>query len=168
MIELVMARVLAQDESMMELSPDGVVLTSGKKELFRYQLRKPADSKLAVDSACYFHPLATPSGAVLTDVAPADHKHHRGIFLAWFDMHGKKDADFWGWGEYAPVKDRVIVNKKARSPAPDSFSVINVWKAEGEDLLFEELAAAFRRQGPAHVLDLVYTLKATDDVKLPQ
>src|SRR5204863_7936437 len=118
----------------------------GGKELLRYQLQKPADSKLAVDSACYFHPLATPTGAVLTDVAPADHKRHRGIFLAWFDMHGKKDADFWGWGQFAPVKDRLIVNTAAKSQG-DSIEAENEWRAEGEVLLRERVAATVKTDG---------------------
>ena len=45
----------------------------------------------------------------MTDVNPKDHPHHRGIFLAWVETHGKKDADFWGWGEPAPTKGRKIV-----------------------------------------------------------
>src|SRR2546422_9879576 len=105
---LLAAGLLLQDEMTFGKSDDVIYVKSGTRQILGYQLRKPAESKLAVESACYFHPLATPSGAVLTDVAPADHKHHRGIFLAWFDMHGKKDADFWGWGQFAPVKDRVI------------------------------------------------------------
>ena len=85
MIELILALALLQD--------DDIVL-----KYLQYNVKKPADSKLSVESACYFHPFSTPSGAVITDVAPADHKHHRGIFLAWYDMKGKKDGDFWGWG----------------------------------------------------------------------
>ena len=76
---------------------DAVVVSAGERDVLRYQLTKPADSKLPVESACYFHPLRTPGGTVVTDVAPADHPHHRGVFLAWFEMKGKADADFWGW-----------------------------------------------------------------------
>src|SRR5687768_11792905 len=63
-----------------------MVVTWSGKEMLRYQIDRPADSKLPVESACYFHPLRTPAGTVVTDVAPADHPHHRGVFLAWFDM----------------------------------------------------------------------------------
>ncbi|MBI3854737.1 MAG: PmoA family protein [Planctomycetes bacterium] len=148
-------------EFMVDATSEAVVGTIAGKEVLRYQLKKPADSKLSVDSACYFHPLKTPAGVVLTDVAPADHKHHRGIFLAWFDMHGKKDADFWGWGMYAPVKDRVIVNRKA-----EGNKVENDWMAEGETLLKEGLTFNHRVQGVASVLDLVYELSADADVKI--
>jgi hypothetical protein len=108
---------------------------------------------------------------VVTDVAPADHKHHRGIFLAWVEMHGKKDADFWGWGQYAPVKDRVILNKSVtdlKGGETAAFKVVNDWKAEGEVLVEEELQVGLRTEGSASVLDLVYTLKADADLRLPK
>ena len=149
------------------LLQDAVSVTAGDKEAVRYQLQKPADSKLAVDFACYFHPFTTPSGAVVTDVAPSDHKHHRGIFLAWFDMRGRKDADFWGWGQFAPVKDRAIVNKSAKSQG-DSIEAENEWRAEGEVLLKEKVAATVKTDGALRILDLTYTLTADADIKLPQ
>src|SRR5213593_4357001 len=99
-------------EWMVQQNADAVVVRDFQgAEVARYQLRPVQGSKLAVDSACYFHPARTPSGIVVTEVAPPDHLHHRGIFLAWVEMHGKKDADFWGWGEHAPKTNRVIINR---------------------------------------------------------
>lgn len=150
---------------------DGVVVvSSGEREVLRYQLDRPADRKLP--SGCYFHPLRTPAGTVVTDVAPADHPHHRGVFLAWFDVKGKKDADFWGWGAHAPVKDREIVNREVRE-TEGGFHARNEWLAEGEVLLVEELEAevadaevgAERR---ANVVDLTYTLTPDADLTLPR
>jgi hypothetical protein len=154
-----------------EKAADAVVVKSGDREVLRYQLVKPEGSALTASSACYFHPLTTPKGAVVTDVAPADHKHHRGIFLAWVEMHGKKDADFWGWGQYAPVKDRVIVNKSVtglKGGGKAEFVVENEWKAEGEVLVAEELQVGLRTEGSASILDLAYTLKADAEVRLPK
>src|SRR5262245_37976541 len=74
-------------------------------EVLRYVTRQPADSKLSVKSACYIHPLNTPSGKTVTEVAPADHPHHRGVFLAFMDMKGELPGDFWGWGEHAPKEN---------------------------------------------------------------
>ena len=154
MIELMLALVLTQ------ASDESVVLKH-----VTYQLKKPAGSNLPVESACYFHPFTTPSGAVVTDVAPGDHKHHRGIFLAWFDMKGRKDADFWGWGMYAPVKDRVIVNRGVRK-GEGSTTVENQWLAEGETLLKETLTFSPRVEGSASVLDLVYVLNVDADLRI--
>src|SRR5687767_12047622 len=152
---------------------DAVVVKSGNAELLRYHLKKPADVKLPVDSGGYFHPLTTPAGVVVTDVAPADHPHHRGVFLAWVEMHGKKDADFWGWGEHAPIKDRRIVGRGARAKTEagsrkTTMTAHNDWRAEGETIIREELLAAVSTDGPAKatVLDLIYILTPTADLTL--
>jgi hypothetical protein len=125
-----------------------------------------------VEGACYFHPVMTPAGVVVTDVAPKDHPHHRGIFLAWVEMHGKKDADFWGWGEHAPTKGRKIVpgptSGTNASSNGASFGVRNDWLAEGEPLIHEQLSAAVRPEpaAKAYVIDLTYTLTPTADLTL--
>src|SRR5215217_1322909 len=41
---------------------------------------------LAGSSACCIHPFNTLAGESATDIAPADHPNHRGIFFAWHDM----------------------------------------------------------------------------------
>jgi len=158
--------LLAFQDLTAEKAADAVVVKSAGKELLRYQLTKPADSKLASDSACYFHPLSTPKGTVITDVAPDDHKHHRGIFLAWVEMHGKKDADFWGWGQYAPKDKRQIVNRDVTDLKGGAFRVRNDWKADGETILVEDLAASVKVEGAATVLDLAYTLTADAELKI--
>jgi hypothetical protein len=149
------------------------VLNDKGAPILRYQLQRPADSKLSVDSACYIHPLATPAGVVLTDVAPDDHRHHRGVFLAWVEMHGRKDADFWGWGQHAPKDKRVIVNRSVTGQAgiagaPDriSFDVVNAWEAEGDPQVIEKTRVTVRRDGPAHVADLLIALEADADLTL--
>src|SRR6185295_821935 len=87
-------------------------------------------------------------------------------------MHGKKDADFWGWGQFASMKDRRIENRGASEMAIKDgaarFQVVNEWMAEGESLVDEELSVEFRREHPAYVLDLVYTLRVKEDLMLPQ
>lgn len=155
------------DDFTAEKTAEAVVFkTAAGREAFRYQLVRPADGKLSVESACYFHPLATPKGVVVTDAAPDDHKHHRGVFLAWVEMHGKKDADFWGWGKPAPTDQRAIVNKEVSDVGPRGFRAVNEWKAEGATLVREELRASLAARPMATVLDLVYTLTADEDLTL--
>ena len=96
-------------------APDG-------RAVLTYLTSKPEGSNLRANSACCFHPLNTPSGERLTDLAPGDHVHHRGIFLAWHSMEFRwpgdfsklgplgpptgstsARADFWGWGQFAPT-----------------------------------------------------------------
>lgn len=152
-----------------------IVVKSPTHEVLRYQLERPPESRLSVESACYVHPLATPKGVVLTDVAPEDHRHHRGLFLAWVEMHGSKDADFWGWGKYAPKDNRRIVTKNPM-PEPGAgkpqrtvhFGVKNEWLADGDVLLAEDLQVAVREVLPANVVDLAYTLTPAADLTLAQ
>ena len=150
--------VLIRDES------DRVVLG--------YQFEKPANSKLAVESACYFHPFTTPKGVVVTDVAPSDHLHHRGIFLAFVEMQGAKKADFWGWGEHAPKKDRKIVNELVSGLEANAdsagFEAVNLWQAEGETLIREELSCKVSRKEMAHILDVQYQLEPKANLTLAQ
>lgn len=169
---LAAAAAAAQEEAptfAVRRADGAVVVERNGREVLRYQLRKPEGSALSVESACYFHPLATPAGVAVTDVAPDDHRHHRGIFLAWVQMHGARDADFWGWGQHAPKKDRVIVNREVtdvRDGAAAAFRARNAWLAEGVPVLHETLDASLRAEGPAHVLDLAYTLTAEKDTRL--
>jgi len=146
------------------------VRTPDGKEILQYQLQRPAESKLPIDSACYFHPVRTPSGLVVTEVAPSDHLHHRGIFLAWVEMHGRHEADFWGWGEHAPTKDRRIVNRHVREPLSTAtsagFRAFNEWLAETNLVVAEELRAVARTDGAANIVDLVYALTPREDLTL--
>ena len=89
-----------------EQSSSTLTFRKGDARVVTYNIKPPVNSGLPVESGDYFHPFTTPAGEVLTDFAPTDHKHHRGVFLACVEMHGEKDADFWGWGEHAPIKDR--------------------------------------------------------------
>ncbi|HUF61246.1 MAG TPA: DUF6807 family protein [Verrucomicrobiales bacterium] len=135
-----------------------------------YRLQAPPDAGLTVESGGFFHPLSTPGGAVATDLAPPDHPHHRGVFLAWVEMHGTKDADFWGWGEHAPVRDRRIVHREAEllqeKGAALRFRVRNAWEAEGEELVKEVLTATLRAGSEANVLDLEYAITPAADLTL--
>jgi len=40
----------------------------------------------------YFHPLATPDGTLLTDLRPADHPWHRGLWFSWKFING---LNYW-------------------------------------------------------------------------
>ncbi|MSU62538.1 MAG: hypothetical protein EXS31_09090 [Pedosphaera sp.] len=140
--------------------------------ILRYQLERPTGSTLTVESGCYFHPLTTPSGFVMTDEAPSDHLHHRGVFLAWVEMHGKKDADFWGWGEHAPKTGRKIVNQKISQlragKEKAGFRAQNAWMADETILLKESLETKITQSGSANILDLNYHLEARSDIRLAQ
>lgn len=139
------------------------------RKLMNYWLQAPPDAGLPVENGGFFHPLTTPSGIVVTDLAPDDHRHHRGVFLAWVEMHGVKDADFWGWGEHAPVKGRTIVNERLNPKITDhsvAFRANNAWKADGVVLINERLDAHVEDRDGVRVLDLTYRLTPPADLTL--
>ena len=60
-------------------TPDGRVI-------FEYVTKKPDNIGLTSPSAAYFDPVRTPAGERVTNVAPDDHPHHRGIFLGFLGL----------------------------------------------------------------------------------
>ena len=166
------------------LAPDkhGVVLKAPTgKTVFRYMTVKPKKTNLAANSVCCFHPLNTPSGERLTALAPGDHHHHRGVFLAWhtMDFWEKADfsqfgptgptygwnisrADFWGWGEFAPTQGRVIKNRKvylAKADAEEAeLRIHNDWITNERVMMTEHTSAKVREQDGVYVIDLDYRL----------
>jgi hypothetical protein len=155
--------LLREPEALVVRAPDG-------KEALRYQLTPPAGTGLSVESGCYFHPLVSRSGVTLTEVAPSDHKHHRGIFCAWVEMHGATDADFWGWGEHAPKEGRRIVNRGLEdlhaTATSAGFRAANEWISNGKPLVRETLIAELRDLGDLRALDLSYTFAVEQDLTL--
>src|SRR4030095_3909645 len=119
----------------LEPGPNGKVLKDpAGRVVLAYLTSKPEG--LAGNSACCIHPLNTLGGERVTDLAPSDHKDHRGLFFAWHNVEFKKSGeglqgDFWGWGRYAPVDDRVIVNKDVRLVRADvrtaELNIANDW-----------------------------------------
>jgi hypothetical protein len=160
------AFTLVPDECGMVLkTPDG-------RTVFRYMTKKPAGTKLTANSVCCLFPVKTPAGEDVVEFAPSDHPHHRGIFLTWHAIEGKKAADFWGWGEWAPTKDRVITNRSVKLVKADAkhaeLAVRNDWTAENEVMVEEALALTAREVPGAYVIDLDFQLAPTADLTLKQ
>jgi len=181
-----------EDKSCYRLAPDkhGVVLKAPNGQVvFRYMTKKPKRTNLAANSVCCFHPLYTPAGVRITDLAPGDHHHHRGVFLAWhtmtfrekadFSQFGPKGppygwnirrADFWGWGEFAPTDERVIENRDVKLLQGDDeqakLEIHNAWMINDNEMLDEVTAVDVRRQSGVYVIDLDYRLSPAWDLVL--
>ncbi|MBI4874689.1 MAG: PmoA family protein [Acidobacteria bacterium] len=171
---------------------DGVELrTPDGRVVFEYVVRKPASTRLLAPSACFFHPLNTPSGERVTDVAPGDHRHHRGVFLAWHSAEFREKADFsafgptgptrgfninrgdfWGWGQFAPTEGRVIRNRDVRLARADAqhavVEVSNDWTIGERKTMDEATTVAVRERKGVYVVDLTYRLTPEQDVLLNQ
>ena len=46
--------------------------------------------------------------------------------MTWHTIDGQTPADFWGWGQFAPTKDRVITNRSLKAVAANR--TMRSWK----------------------------------------
>jgi Methane oxygenase PmoA len=160
-------------------TPDGRIV-------FEYLTKKPEDIGLTSPSAACFHPVNTPSGERITSIAPDDHPHHRGIFLAWHDSEFRSPvdlskygarrplnpvtvsrADFWAWGQYAPREGRVIQNREVKLVRADSahaeLEIYNDWLINRRKMLDEADSVAVTERDGVYVIDLDYRLTPVVD-----
>lgn len=96
------------------------LLEAGEPVLFYRRTAEPGREPWRVH---YIHPLHSLAGAVVTEDAPADHIHHRGIFWAWrrILVDGARVADGW-------VGDRLVLEVDAPRVRsfPDGSAAIEV------------------------------------------
>lgn len=149
----------------------GIEFREQDKLVLRYHKTKPEDSTCTSPNAAYFHPLTSPSGTVVTDVAPDDHLHHRGVFVSWLEVRSKKgEGDFWGWGKFAELEGRLIEHRES-SPTESKepgFVVRNDWKAGEVVLLEEQLEMTWSREEDCLIYDLHYQFGSEEEVTLGQ
>lgn len=145
---------------------ESCVTITGAHPVLTYNLMSPADSNLPMETGGYFHPICTPAGVCVTDFAPEDHRHHRGLFFAWVEMHGEADGDFWGWGQCAPIDGRKIVNRRISS-TPTGFVAENEWMAGDFPLMAERLAISVEISDST-MINLVYRFTPPAEVRLEQ
>lgn len=169
--------------------PDGMELrTPDGRSVFTYLTRKPAGVPLTSPSVACFHPVLTPSGERVTALAPDDHPHHRGIYLAWHDSEFRQPiapptgptrplfgwnvttADFWGWGEYAPREGRVIENTAVTLRAADAtraeVEIRNDWRVRNRKMADELNSTTVTERDGAFVIDYRFTVTPTTDYLL--
>jgi hypothetical protein len=178
-VAAIVSPVFSQTKSYtLEPDPAGKTLKAPDgRTVFTYLTRKPDGVPLAGNSACCFHPVNTPSGERVTDIAPPDHRDHRGVFFAWGNMNfhlakGDLKGDFWGWGHYAPTEGRVITNRDVRlvnaTPKSAEVAIQNDWTIGGEKVLDESTTARVREAQEANLLDLAFRFSSDSDVTVDQ
>ncbi len=71
----------------------------------------------------FFHPLWSPSGFVLTNIHPADHIHHLGLWNPWTNTTFEgRNVDFWNIGDGKGTVRFVKFNGSESGPVFGSFS----------------------------------------------
>ena len=152
---------------------------AGGRVVLSYLTSKPEGVPLAGNSVCCIHPFNTPGGECATDIAPPDHRDHRGIFFAWHDMTFARGGqtvkgDFWGWGQFAPTDGRVIRNRDVKLVRADAnaaeIEVVNDWMI-GADRVMQATETirpvSLGSSGPmARVLDLRYVFTSDYEVTI--
>ena len=70
----------------------------------------------------YIHPVLTPSGRVVTDDYPVNHRHHHGIWFAWtrVDFEGRR-TDFWNMGDRKGTVEFVALDESWGGPVHGGF-----------------------------------------------
>ncbi len=161
-------------------TPDGRVVLD-------YLTQKPADVPLAGPNAACFHPINTPSGVRVTALAPDDHPHHRGMYIAWHDSEFRQPitrtgptsplfgwnvtkADFWGWGVYAPRDGRTIQSRDVTLKAADGSAAVieihNDWSVNARKFAEETTTATVAERDGVYVIDVAFTLAVLVDYQL--
>jgi len=112
--------------------------------------------------ACYIHPLWGLQGEVLTDDAPGDHTHHRGVFWAWphITIDGR-EYDLW---VYNNIKQK-FVGWLAREAGPvaATLGVENGWFVGDKKVMIERVWMRTYRAGASErALDIEFTLTPVD------
>lgn len=110
-----------------EAIKDGTVvkLSIEKREVLRYQAEKgelPKGYEPQFQRGGYIHPVSTPSGKLVTDDYPPNHKHHHGIWTPWTktEFEGRK-PDFWNMGAKTGTVEFVGLDETRSGPVFGGF-----------------------------------------------
>lgn len=86
----------------MKKEQGGLWITDGGKNVAFYQ-KDPMGFNAWEKRNNFLHPLMLPDGTTITENAPDDHPHHRGVFWAWHQIliDGKQVSDGWDLNDFA-------------------------------------------------------------------
>jgi hypothetical protein len=119
------------------------------------------------NKANFFHPLVTPAGVVVSDDAPPDHLHHRGLFLAFTEVtwngNGKQlKGNFWHGDPSARIAPGVI-HYAHGGPVCAALAASHDFSIGSRAVLRQDVVARSARvSGRVNVLDVDYRITPLD------
>lgn len=135
-----------------------------------------ADPKLKYPMTSYIHPLVGLDGEILTDCAPKDHPHHRGLFWSWVRiMRGDRlIGETWIPRDITVVPADVNVSE---GPVLGRFSATHYWfhqpgvpakpaataPTESDRIIREDVVCRVFTSPEGRAIDLDLTLTALQD-----
>jgi Family of unknown function (DUF6807) len=162
---------------------DGLMtIYAGDRKLLGYQYATaypPAGIDSAYQRSGFIHPLWSPHGQVLTQIQPADHYHHYGIWNPWTHTVFEADTvDFWNlakrqgtvrfakfvsvsdgpiFGEYQALHEHVVFKKDgSKKVALNELQSVRVYQPNGQDYYIADITIEMSCAGKSPVLLLEY------------
>jgi hypothetical protein len=116
----------AQDVQLLK-EGDRFTLKVAGRRVFTYQGQPGelpgADIKPIFRRGGYLHPVYTPSGRLVTDDFPPDHRHHHGIWFAWTKTEFEgRHPDFWNMGDGTGKVEFVALDQTWSGPVHAGFT----------------------------------------------
>ncbi len=165
---------LAQGELQLDENESAVTIRQSGKIILSYNKQSPPVPD-GIDPiyqrSGFLHPVASPTGRVVTETFPFDHAHQHGIFTAWVKTTWHdREIDFWNLaGGTGRVLHQRIINTFAEV-GQIGFEADLTHRAEKEptvNILRERWRiAAFATDGSYHGFDLQTTQHALTDEPL--
>jgi hypothetical protein len=131
-----------------EVTKDDSVLQirQGDTKILQYNhapVPPPEDKNPLYTRSGFIHPLWSPTGDVLTEIHPADHIHHLGIWMPWTKTKFEgKDLDFWnlagGQGTVRFVKFLSTTNGPVYGGFKAEMEHVALKTADGEKVVLTE------------------------------
>ncbi len=133
-----------------EKEDGGLWILDGSKRIAFYQ-KEPAGTNLPDERSNYLHPLYLPDGTVITENAPDDHPHHRGVYWAWHQIliNGRAVGDSWTLENFVNEVDEVGFTRDGQGNGILQTKVLwrsPAWKNGKEALLHETATYTFYPQ----------------------
>ena len=141
------ARMVAEDNG------GAITLKSAGKPIMTYNYAvtpAPAGVRHVYDRSGYIHPACTPSGMVITNIQPVDHRHHYGIWNPWTRVeYDGKVYDLWNLGDsLGTVRSKEVVK------------LYQGKKEAGFDATLEHVA--FTTGGETIIMNELWQVRATE------